>query len=227
LNAYNYKNILITGSTGNFGKQFLKLMEDSYAPTKSDMNITIKSTIEEYCRFKNIQLIIHCAAYTKKTNDNMNFLTNNIIGTSNLVEYCGKNNIKLIYISTDVVYSGGAAIICNENTDINPDTPYGWSKLGGECAVQQLKDFLILRGSFCPKPFPYKEGHINNYKNFIYQDEAADWILKHSNLQGVYNLGKDYKSAYDFGKETRNIKPVALETSNYLCLNTKKMKGAK
>ena len=62
----------------------------------------------------------------------------NIVGTANVVRACKKLNIKLIYFSTNYVYP------CRNgnyrNRFLFPINNYAWSKLGGECSVQMLKD---------------------------------------------------------------------------------------
>ena len=68
----------------------------------------------------------------------------NIIGTCNLVKEAFLRKIKFIYLSTSYVYPGIRGNY-NENDFLKPWNNYGWSKLGGECAVQMYKNSLILR----------------------------------------------------------------------------------
>ena len=67
----------------------------------------------------------------------------NIIGTCNIVRVCNEYNVKLIYFSTNYVYPGKRGNY-KETDPILPCNNYGWSKLGGECAVQMYKNSLIL-----------------------------------------------------------------------------------
>ena len=59
-----------------------------------------------------------------------------------------------IYISTDYVYDGISGNF-KETDCMKPFTKYGWSKLGGECAVQMYDNHLILRMAMNKKPFPH------------------------------------------------------------------------
>ena len=76
----------------------------------------------------------------------------NIIGTANIVLMCLKYKIKLLYTSTDYVYAVNKGDY-KETEGVNPFTNYGWSKLGGECAVQMCPNHLILRLAMCEKTF--------------------------------------------------------------------------
>ena len=52
-----------------------------------------------------------------------------------------------------------------------PINNYAWSKLGGECSVQMLKDSLILRLSMTDYPFSYKKAISNAYSSFLYNKD--------------------------------------------------------
>ena len=132
----------------------------------------------------------------------------NIIGTCNVVLSCLNINTKLIYISTDYVYPGvngnyketdGLSPYSIKNDGISK---YGWSKLGGECAVRFLKNYLIIRACLCDYPFPHKAGLTDIKKSLIYTKDAAPLILKLLNQTGVINLGGNSRSVYDFAIKT-------------------------
>ena len=81
-------------------------------------------------------------------------ITTNIIGTSNIVLICELYKKKIIYISTDFVYEGLNGNY-SEQDPLKPFTNYGWSKLGGECAVKMYDNHLILRMAMTERPFPH------------------------------------------------------------------------
>ena len=64
---------------------------------------------------------------------------------------CSEFNIKLIYFSTSYIYPGVRGNY-KETDPLLPSNNYGWSKLGGECAVHMYKNSLILRVSMTEKP---------------------------------------------------------------------------
>ena len=148
-----------------------------------------------------------------------------------------KHNIKLVYISTDYVYPGTDGDY-NEDDALSPFignsdgvTKYGWSKLGGECAVRMYDNSLILRTCICDYPFPHRQALTDVKKSLMYNFEAARIILKLLNEKGVINLGGDSQSVYDFAsKKNTRIKKITRQDVKDVCIapdtsmNTSKLK---
>ena len=87
----------------------------------------------------------------------------NVNGTKNIVEACKKNGIKLVFLSTGLVFGGEREVPYIENDIPNPTTVYGESKLRAEKIIgSNLKDYYILRavwmvgGWEIDKKFVYK-----------------------------------------------------------------------
>ena len=134
----------------------------------------------------------------------------NIIGTANVVLMCERYSKKIVYISTDYVYPGTDGDY-KETDSMKPFTKYGWSKLGGECAVQMYDNHLILRMSMNRKPFPHPKALKDMRKSLIYIEDAAKITLKLLDEKGVINIGGKSQSVYDFVKEENpNIEPIYL-----------------
>ena len=135
--------------------------------------------------------------HEKKISSSINL---NIIGTANLVVACSKLNIKIIYFSTSYIYPGKKGNY-KETDPLLPWNNYGWSKLGGESAVQMYKNSLILRICMTEKPFIHNKAYANVMSNFIYQDEVAKIFLKVLNKKGIYNIGGKSQTIYNFAKK--------------------------
>ena len=134
----------------------------------------------------------------------------NIIGTANVVLMCERYNKKIIYISTDYVYSGKYGNY-KETDSLKPFTKYGWSKLGGECAVQMYDNHLILRMAMNKKPFPHSKALKDMRKSLMYIEDAAKVTLRLLEETGIINVGGKSQSVYDFVKEENpNVKPIYL-----------------
>ena len=59
------------------------------------------------------------------------------------------------------------------------------------------------------KPFVHKKAYTNVKLNFIFQEEAANILLKLINKKGVINLGGPSKTVYNFAKKyNKNIKKI-------------------
>src|SRR5690606_32606209 len=96
--------------------------------------------------------VVHGAAYTAVDNaetepalaDRINHLA-----TREIAKYCNQHRKKLIYISTDYVFSGENNVLLNEDATVDPINIYGKTKLLGElAALQENKEAVILRTSW-------------------------------------------------------------------------------
>ncbi len=151
-------------------------------------------------------MVLHCAAATKPPEHAKNpelGLTANIMGTANVALVCIRYGKKLVYTSTDYIYVGKGPH--KEEEPVSSPYNFGWSKLGGECAVRLVPDHLILRLSFGPVPFPWDKVYDNQYNSKLYVDEMAPLILASakSTVKGVMNVGGPRMSLADYAKRTK------------------------
>ena len=208
------KKIVITGGTGRFA-QYLKKIKSKHLlffPSKKILDITNIKKIKKYFNKIKPDIIIHLAGlsrpmviHEKEISKSINL---NIIGTCNLVAACSEKKIKIIYFSTQYVYPGKKGNY-KETDSLLPTMNYGWSKLGGECAVQMYKNSLVLRVCMTEKPFIHDKAYANVKLNFIFQEEAAQLILKVINKKGIINLGGPTRTIYNFAKKyNKKIKKI-------------------
>jgi len=206
------KKILVTGGEGRFANE-LKKIETKYKfvyLNKRQLDVLKESSILKAINKYKPQAILHLAAlsrpmnvHIKKISDSINL---NIIGTCNVVNACIRKKIKIIYFSTSYIYPGKKGDY-KETDGLHPWNNYGWSKLGGEAAVQMYKNSLIIRACMTERPFLHKEAYVNVKSNFIFQDQFAKLFLKIINKKGVYNIGGKSQSIYNFAKSTKsNVK---------------------
>jgi len=216
------RKIIISGGDGGLAKEVIRANKffDILAPSKSLLNIIDRENLSQYLEENKPDIFLHAAAFTRPMHSHAVFpeksIETNILGTSNVVLECMKKNIKLIYISTDYVYPGINGDY-NEDDALRPFegnndgyTKYGWSKLGGECAVKIYDNSLIIRLCMSNKPFPHDQAPNDVIKSYINSDEAAKIILKILDQFGVINLGGISQSIYDFASgENPNIKEIS------------------
>ena len=215
--------ILFTGGDGHLNSKFKELNDSEFIfLNKQELDITNPKSIQKVFESHDFDYVIHSAALTRpmSLHDEKPELSIdvNIIGTSLITKACIKHNKKLIYISTDYVYEG---IFGNytEEKGTKPFNKYGWSKLGGECAVQLHDNHLIIRLAMVEYPFPYDSAFDNVYKSCIWSDEVPQKILKLIDQVGTLNLGGNPQSIYHFAKERYpNLKPI--QASKELVKNT-------
>ena len=206
------KKILVTGGEGRFALELKKVKNRNkfIFLEKSELNILKKNSIARAINKYKPDILLHLAGlsrpmdiHNKKIIESINL---NIIGTSNVVIECIKKNIKLIYFSTSYLYPGKKGNY-KETDGLLPWNNYGWSKLGGESAVQMYKNSLILRVCMTEKPFIHSHAYANVKSNFIFQEDLAKKFIKIINKKGIYNLGGKSQTIYEFAfKTNKHIK---------------------
>ena len=197
--------ILVTGGSGRFGTVLKKQNFKNYIfPKKSELNITKVHSIKKYLLKTKPKAVIHLAGLSRPLSlhdkNPIKSINLNIIGTSNMVIVCKELNIKLIYFSSNYVYEGKRGNY-KESDPVLPSSNYGWSKLGGEAAVQIYKNSLIVRVCMTEKPFIHKKALSDVYLNFIFQEEVAKLIPKIIKHKGILNVGGAVRTVYDFAKQ--------------------------
>jgi nucleoside-diphosphate-sugar epimerase len=209
-------SVLITGSRGFLGihlKKALKLLDYEVHEYVGD--------IREINGFnKPINVVFHLAAKTK----GIEFIKNkstcfdiNITGTQQILNYCTKNNARLIFMSTSAVYkSPEVDTLINEDYPLQPKNSYAISKYIAENLCKQYYDsfgfpITILRifnlygeGQKEPYLVPYIINRLvkdelielrmpDAKRDLIYVDDAVNAIIAASvhqkNQLKIYNIG--------------------------------------
>ena len=214
------KRIVFSGGKGRFGKTFQQTNNDYkiFYPSKSELDITKINTIRSYLKKKKPKYFIHCAALSRPMKIHYQNIKKsidiNIIGTCNIVKICQEYKIKLIFFSTNYVYAGFKGNYLEESP-LLPFNNYGWSKLGGECAVQMYKNSLILRVCMTEKPFLHKKAFANVKLNFIFHDDLSKLLIKLLNKKGIINLGGPTKTVYIFAKKyNKKVKKIYVKKNS-------------
>jgi dTDP-4-dehydrorhamnose reductase len=231
------KKILISGGDGELAKLILKHNTQFriFTPAKKEMDITKLESVIKFIKKTKVNCMIHAAALTKPMSQHeakiQESIKINIIGTSNVVIACSLLKIKIIYISTNFVYPGIRGNY-KETDYLMPVNCYGWSKLGGECAVKLYKNSLILRICMTEDIYPHNIAYTNYITSFLKKSDAAKIILKLIDKKGIINIGGKKSSAYNFAKKyNKEIKKgIIPKNKRYLIghntsLNIKKLKS--
>lgn len=150
------RRILITGGTGQLGIELLRRDWPSdielIAPPSKELNLTDRESIRAAILRQSIDCVINTAAFTAvdaaEHDEGSAFLVN-CQGPQWLAEAAEKEDIPLIHISTDYVFSGDADRPYREEDSICPLNAYGASKAAGERAVHSVHPCaIILRTSW-------------------------------------------------------------------------------
>ena len=148
--------ILVTGANGQLGHDILLNLAargiDGIPADIAEFDITQAAATEQFIVAHQPDAVIHCAAYTAvdKAEDDVELCRRvNVTGTENIARACLKANAKMVYVSTDYVFSGTGDAPYETLAQTAPLSTYGKTKLGGEHVVEQLlKRYFIVRTSW-------------------------------------------------------------------------------
>lgn len=148
--------IIVTGAKGQLGSDVCRILKEKNVTHLGididDLDITSKEETERFFADKEFDCLIHCAAYTavdKAEEDKELCFKVNSVGTENLAIECEKKNAKIIYISTDYVFSGEGSEAFETDSEKAPLSTYGKSKSDGEDAVlRHCRKHFIVRTSW-------------------------------------------------------------------------------
>ncbi len=156
--------IFITGGSGLLGQYLnLELSKKYEILTQYQTNIgnckdfnSVQLSITDQTKLTEIfnsfkpDVVVHTAAVSNP--EKADKLSSNVVydinvnATKKLAELCEKNNSKLIYISTDLVYAGYRGSMLKEDAKLIPFSLYAETKLMGEIKIQEtFNNYLILR----------------------------------------------------------------------------------
>jgi len=173
--------VLITGSKGMLGQDLCPtLMDEGYEVVETDidnLDITDFDMVDKVLSKEKPDIVVHCAAFTnvdKAEEDKKTAELINSKGTENIAKACAKNDIELLYISTDYVFDGAKTTPYIPNDKPNPINNYGLTKYLGEVAIKKhCSKYYIVRTSWL-------YGH--HGKNFV---ETMITLAKNSELKVV------------------------------------------
>jgi dTDP-4-dehydrorhamnose reductase len=228
-------NILITGCKGQLGQEFKRLIDtfdhNLILTDLNEIDICYSENINNYLSGIELDYIINCAAYTNVRDaevEREKSLLINSFGVKNLVNYCEKNNTKLIHISTDYVYNSDSINPIDEESEVDPVNYYGFSKREGEKHIEKsASESIIIRTSWLYSMFgknfvntmidKCKAGEEINVVNDqfgcpTYAKDLANDILKIIKLNSKFNFENkifnysnlSYTSWYEFASTIKS-----------------------
>ena len=228
-------NILITGCKGQLGQEFKRFIDtfdhNLILTDLNEIDICYSENINNYLSGIELDYIINCAAYTNVRDaevEREKSLLINSFGVKNLVNYCEKNNTKLIHISTDYVYNSDSINPIDEESEVDPVNYYGFSKREGEKHIEKsASESIIIRTSWLYSMFgknfvntmidKCKAGEEINVVNDqfgcpTYAKDLANDILKIIKLNSKFNFENkifnysnlSYTSWYEFASTIKS-----------------------
>lgn len=172
----NETRIFGIGTSGLVGSRVAALLASSYPishhSSKTGFDITSKESVSQLVHDTDHEIVLLMAAKTdvdgcekdKIDEENGEAWKVNVAGTQNIVDACKRANKKLIYISTDFVFSGEETPKdgYDETNTPSPINWYGETKYKGEIAVMESGlPYFILRIAY-----PYRKEYLKK-KDFV------------------------------------------------------------
>ncbi len=167
--------ILVTGTDGFLGKKlfsFLGNKHETFGVSRKQardsvflVDLSDKDKLSRLIEDIKPNVIIHAAALVDVEGceiDRERAYKINVGCTENIIPLCKRYSIRLVYISTDYVFSGKEANYTSES-EKDPLSYYGETKSIGEEKIKlDLEDFIILRPTIL-----YGFNDINDKNNFV------------------------------------------------------------
>lgn len=141
-------SILIIGSKGTLGGEFMRQTKNAVGWDLEDIDITKKEEMQKIYDL-HPDLIINCSAYNavdRAEEDKKTAMNVNGYGVGHLAEAANNLNTIFVHYSTDFVFDGEAPDGYKENDKPNPQSVYAESKyLGEQLVFKNAKKFYIIR----------------------------------------------------------------------------------
>ncbi|MGB3750266.1 MAG: dTDP-4-dehydrorhamnose reductase [Arcobacteraceae bacterium] len=213
-------NILVTGSNGQLGSELQELSSNYeynfFFTNRTNIDITNKDNIKEYCQNNSINAIINCAAYTavdKAETDVENADLINRKAVKKLSIVSDELDIKLIHISTDYVFDGTNYKPYCEEYQTNPQSVYGKTKRDGENEMIKINphNSIVIRTSWVYSSFGnnfvktmIKLGNVKDELGIIFDQVGTPTYardLAKTILDIVPNIKNDKVALYNYSNE--------------------------
>ena len=148
--------VLLTGYSGQLGHDAAAELTRRQIPflgvTSREMDLTREAQVEAALADYRPDAVLHCAAYTavdRAEEEPERCMAVNGDGTRHLARGCAALGAKLLYVSTDYVFSGEGTAPYEVTDPTGPLNVYGRSKLAGEDSVRELvARYFIVRTSW-------------------------------------------------------------------------------
>ena len=148
--------VLVTGVKGQLGYDVVRELEKrghtAVGVDIDEMDITDAAAVERVLTETQPEAVIHCSAFTAvdRAEDETELCRRvNVEGTENIAKICKKLDCRMLYLSTDYIFSGDGERPWEPDDEASPLNAYGQSKYDGELALKKyVEKYFIVRISW-------------------------------------------------------------------------------
>lgn len=148
--------VLVTGINGQLGHDVMRELEkrghEAVGVDIEEMDITDAACVRRVMTRTVPEAVIHCSAYTAvdRAEEEVELCRRvNAEGTKNVAEVCAELDCKLLYLSTDYIFSGEGERPWEPGDEPDPLNVYGLTKYEGEQEIKsRINKFFIVRISW-------------------------------------------------------------------------------
>ncbi len=196
--------ILGTGLTGLVGSRLVELLDSAYEfefiNSQHGVNLLDRQAVLDTISSSEARVVLHMAAKTNvdgceldmqddknaiQSNDFTKAISKqsawavNVLGTQNIVDACKKSGKKIVYVSTDFVFSGQKKSYCEDDKP-EPINWYAKTKYEGEKVVQNSGlDFIIARPAYPYRAFFQRGDVVRSLISKLEKNEEINMITDH------------------------------------------------
>jgi dTDP-4-dehydrorhamnose reductase len=185
--------IIGTGLTGLVGTRIIELLKEyefENLSRRTGVDITNKEQVFSVINNSSSNIVLHLAAYTfvdeaEKQKDQgveSDVWKINVEGTKNILEACEKSNKKIVYFSTDMVFSGDKEVPGKYDEEENQNAVgfYAQTKQEAEKLVEKAKcPWVILRLAYPFRANFEKKEYVRIFKTLLEEGREIKAVTDH------------------------------------------------